>query len=192
MKKTFGPIRRVMTMLLCFVLAGMIAYLGVIGMLVWKVNNVPQMDHYDAIVVLGAQVKADGSLSLQLEWRLEAAFEAWEKQNCLIVTCGAQGSNEPAPEAYVMRDYLMQKGVPEDMILTDAESFNTRQNLEMQETLESTGIPVAYFDVFDFDDYLRLLKLCTQITGCEENYERYGTQVQKQVEAVIAQSKVRL
>ena len=31
-------------------------------------------------------------------------------------------------------------------------STNTRQNMEMQETLESTGIPVAYFDVFDFDD----------------------------------------
>lgn len=71
-------------------------------------------------------------------------------------------------------------------------STNTRQNLEMQETLESTGIPVAYFDVFDFEDYLRLLKLCTQITGCEENYERYGIQVQQQVDAVIERSKERL
>lgn len=71
-------------------------------------------------------------------------------------------------------------------------STNTRQNLELQETLESTGIPVAYFDVFDFDDYLRLLKLCTRITGCEENYRCYGTQVQEQVEAVIARSRLRL
>ena len=71
-------------------------------------------------------------------------------------------------------------------------STNTRQNLELQETLESTGIPVAYFDVFDFSDYLRLLKLCTQITGCEENYDIFGTQVQEQVEAIIARSKLRL
>lgn len=71
-------------------------------------------------------------------------------------------------------------------------STNTRQNLEMQETLDSTGIPVAYFDVFNFDDYLRLLKLCTEITGCEENYERYGIQVQQQVNDVIARSKKRL
>ena len=129
MKKPIGRIRRLLTLLLILVLAGMIAYLGIIGMLVWKVNNVPHTDDYDAIVVLGAQVRADGSLSLQLEWRLEAAYEAWEKHPALIVTCGAQGSNEPAPEAYVMRDYLMGKGVPEEMILTDAESFNTRQNI---------------------------------------------------------------
>lgn len=129
MKKPIGRIRRVLTILLILALIGMIAYLGIIGMLVWKVNHVPQAENYDAIVVLGAQVKADGSLSLQLQWRLDAALEAWEKRNVPIVTCGAQGSNEPAPEAYVMRDYLMEKGVPEEMILTDAASFNTRQNI---------------------------------------------------------------
>ena len=129
MTKSIGRIRRMMTVLMILVLAGLIAYLGIIGMLVWKVNNVPQMEAYDAIVVLGAQVKADGSLSLQLKWRLDAAYEAWEKQQCLVVTCGAQGSNEPAPEALVMRDYLLEKGIPEEMILTDAASFNTRENL---------------------------------------------------------------
>lgn len=129
MTKPHGRIWRFLTMLLILILAGLIAYLGVIGMLVWKVNHVPSTDHYDAIVVLGAQVKADGTLSLQLQWRLDAACDAWEKNNVMIVTCGAQGANEPAPEALVMRDYLVQKGVPEEMVLTEAESFNTRQNI---------------------------------------------------------------
>ena len=38
-------------------------------------------------------------------------------------------------------------------------STNTRQNMELQETLTATSIPVAYFDVFDFSDYLRLLDI---------------------------------
>lgn len=139
-----------MTILLILALIGMIAYLGMIGMLVWKVNHVPQAENYDAIVVLGAQVKADGSLSLQLQWRLDAAYEAWEKRNVPIVTCGAQGSNEPAPEAYVMRDYLVEKGVPEDMILTDAESFNTRQNIrhaaELLQGQEVTAVLIVTSD----------------------------------------------
>ena len=129
MTKPYGRIRRFLTILLILILAGLIAYLGVIGMLVWKVNHVPSTDRYDAIVVLGAQVKADGTLSLQLQWRLDAAYNAWEKNNVVIVTCGAKGSNEPAPEALVMRDYLVHRGVPEDMILTEAASFNTRQNI---------------------------------------------------------------
>ncbi|MBR2718171.1 MAG: YdcF family protein [Clostridia bacterium] len=118
-----------MTLVLICVLVGIIAYLGVVGMLVWKVNTLPPAENYDAIVVLGAQVKPDGSLSLQLTWRLDAAYEAWQKENCLIVVCGAQGANEPEPEAHAMRDYLVAKGVPEESILMDDASYNTRQNI---------------------------------------------------------------
>ena len=76
-----------------------------------------------------------------------------------------------------------------DFILASA---NTRQNLEWQDTLEAAGIPVAYFDVSDFDDYLRLLKLCTEITGRSDLYETHGTAVQAQIDAVLAQSRQRL
>ena len=71
-------------------------------------------------------------------------------------------------------------------------STNTRQNVEWKETLEATKIPVAYFDVGDFDDYLRLLKICTDITERKDLYEVNGLTVQKQIEAVLAQSRRRL
>ncbi len=109
-------------------------------MIVWKQNHVPTRENYDAIVVLGAQVKPDGQLSLQLTWRMDEAYALWEKQPCLIVTCGAQGANEPAPEGQVMKEYLMAKGVPEEQILVDGTSFNTRQNLRnAARLLESAG-----------------------------------------------------
>ena len=71
-------------------------------------------------------------------------------------------------------------------------STNTRQNVELQETLEATGIPVAYFDVFDFDDYLWLLNICTDLTGRKDLYETHGTAVEQEIQAVIAQSRLRL
>lgn len=71
-------------------------------------------------------------------------------------------------------------------------STNTRQNVEWQETLEATGIPVAYFDVFDFEDYLWLLNICTDLTGCKDRYETYGTAVQEEINGVIARSRKRL
>lgn len=75
-----------------------------------------------------------------------------------------------------------------DFILASA---NTRQQLEWRETLESTGIPVAYFEVSDFDDYLRLLKLCTEITGCPQRYQEHGLAVQDQIDAVLERSRDR-
>ena len=70
-------------------------------------------------------------------------------------------------------------------------STNTRQNVAWRDTLEATGIPVAYFDIDDFDDYLRLLSICTDITGRKDLYETYGTQVQAQIDTVVEQSQSR-
>lgn len=67
-----------------------------------------------------------------------------------------------------------------DLILA---SSNTAANVELLATFEQMGIPVAYFNVSSFEDYLRMLDICTRITGCRENYERYGLAVQEQVEA---------
>lgn len=111
------------------VLLGIVFYLGVVGMVVYRQQHLPEVGEYDAIIVLGAQVKPDGQPSLQLQWRLDAAYKAWQEQPCLIVTCGAQGGNEPAPEAHVMRDELIRQGVPEEDILVEDQSFNTRQNI---------------------------------------------------------------
>ena len=111
------------------ILLGILFYLGVEGMICNKEKNVPPVGEYDAIIVLGAQVKPDGVPSLQLQWRLDAAAQAWKDRSCLIVVCGAQGSNEPAPEAHVMRDELISQGVPAESILMDDKSFNTRQNI---------------------------------------------------------------
>ena len=44
-------------------------------------------------------------------------------------------------------------------------SANTEVDVQWMPTLESAGIPTAYFDVSDFDDYLRMLKICTDLTG---------------------------
>ena len=115
--------------LLALVLACAVAYVGIIAMIFWRAGHVPEAGDYDAIIVLGAQVNPNGEPSIQLQWRLDAAVTAWEEKNTVIVTCGAQGRNEPAAEALVMRDYLIAHGVPEEMILTDAVSYNTRQNI---------------------------------------------------------------
>lgn len=63
-------------------------------------------------------------------------------------------------------------------------STNTRQNVEWRDTLESIGIPVAYFDVSSFEDYLNLLEICTNITGRADLFEMYGTAVADEIAAV--------
>lgn len=140
MGKNHGGMHRVGMILLTILLLMMIGYLAVVGMICWEENHVPATDEYDAIVVLGAQVKADGTLSVQLQWRLDEAYKAWQAKPCPVVTCGAQGDDEPAPEGDVMRAYLIGLGIPEDQVLSDPDSYNTRQNIERAKALlEGTG-----------------------------------------------------
>ena len=70
-----------------------------------------------------------------------------------------------------------------DLILA---SVNTSADVELLETFEAADIPAAYFEVDSFDDYLRMLEVCTQLTGRPENYETYGLQVKEQVERAAA------
>lgn len=68
-------------------------------------------------------------------------------------------------------------------------STNTTQHLEWQKTLEDTGITVAYFDVSDLEDYLRMLKICTDITGNSKAYETYGLALEEQIIKILERNK---
>lgn len=126
---------------LLLILLGLLVWAGLIGMVWWRETHIPQLDSYDALVVLGAQVKEDGTMSVQLQWRVDAALDAWQRQPCMIVCCGGQGSNEPAPEGQVMRDYLISKGVPADQVLADTSSATTLENLRYaRRLLQDNGL----------------------------------------------------
>ena len=70
-----------------------------------------------------------------------------------------------------------------DLILA---SVNTAVHLELQETFAQAGVPAAYFEVDCFADYLRMLEICSRLTGQPERYQTYGTDVQSQVDAAVA------
>lgn len=71
-------------------------------------------------------------------------------------------------------------------------SSSVRVDLEWLDTIEQTDIPIAYFDVSDFEDYLALLKICTDITGREELYQKNGLDVKAKVDSVIEKSRRRV
>lgn len=102
-----------------------------------------------AVVVLGAGLRGD-KVSRVLRYRLDAAYE-YHLQNphALIVVTGGQGRGETIPEARAMKRYLVQKGVPEELILEEGKSTSTEENfLFAAALLAERGIgwdaPIAY------------------------------------------------
>ncbi|MBQ3390728.1 MAG: YdcF family protein [Firmicutes bacterium] len=107
----------------------------------------------DYVVVLGAQVRADGP-SVILKYRLDAAADYLKKNpGTVCIVTGGQGYNEPYPEAVGMKDYLVQQGIEEERILTEETSTSTVENIVNASALmdpgyESVGIITNNFHVY--------------------------------------------
>lgn len=71
-------------------------------------------------------------------------------------------------------------------------SPNIKVDLEWLDTLENTEITVAYFDVSNFEDYLNMLKICTDITGREDLYQKNGLDIKSRIDDVVEQSRIRV
>ena len=71
-------------------------------------------------------------------------------------------------------------------------STNTNIDMEWKEVLEKSQIPTAYFEVSDFEDYLRVFKICTEITGRPDLYEQNGLNVKEQVDSAIQMAEERV
>ena len=103
-----------------------------------------------------------------------AAEDAWEDFGLeLPEAVNIGGAHSPNLEAIFSAN--------PDFVIASA---STASNVEMKETLEAAGITVAYFDVDNFEDYLSMLGICTDITGRKDLYEENGLALQAQIEAI--------
>lgn len=51
---------------------------------------------------------------------------------------------------------------------------------------KDVGIPAGLFRVESFDDYLQVLKTFTQITGNDDNFIKYGTDLQSKIDTLVS------
>ena len=83
------------------------------------------LDRQDVLLVFGAAIRRSGKPSPVLRRRLEAAVEAGKRaKDPLYVVSGAAAGDGP-PEAMVMRQTLLEHGVPEAAIRQDTLSRDT-------------------------------------------------------------------
>ena len=106
-----------------------------------------------------------------------AADDAWEDFGLeLEGAVNIGGAHSPSLELLISAD--------PDFVIASA---STASNVEMKDTLEAMGITVAYFDVDNFDDYLDMLKICTDITGRQELYQQNGLAIKDRIDGIKEQ-----
>lgn len=107
----------------------------------------------DYVIVLGAQMKADGP-SKALQYRLDEAIRYLnENPSSKVIVSGGQGSDEHISEAQGMYEYLVEKGIEKDRIIKEDKSVNTTQNLAfsaeyLDRERDSVAVVTNNFHVF--------------------------------------------
>jgi len=103
-----------------------------------------------------------------------APRDAWEDFNLSLpdaVDLG--GAHSPNAEVLLAQE--------PDLVLASA---SVASNIALEPLLTSCGIPVLYFDVDNFDDYLEMLRICTEITGRKDLYETNGLAIKAKIDAI--------
>lgn len=96
--------------------------------------NRPKLNQ-DYVIVLGAGLINGRKVSKLLGNRIDRAIRFYEKQAektgtpPKIIMSGGKGRDEEVSEAFAMKEYALEKGIPDKDILLEDQSLNTVQNL---------------------------------------------------------------
>ena len=83
-------------------------------------------------------------------------------------------------------ELLLAAGV--DFVIMSANIAGHRKLLPL---LERAGIAAAFFSLETFDDYLQMLRVCTDITGNTDLYRKNGADVRARCDGIIAEAQKR-
>ena len=111
------------------------------------------LENVDLAVVLGNKVELNGQPSQRLQARLDKTVELYEKGYFKFIIVSGGVGKEGYNEAKIMKKYLVNKGIPSDIIIEDSNGNNsmmTAQNTRdiMNDlNLESVMVITQYFHI---------------------------------------------
>ncbi|MGB7964611.1 MAG: ElyC/SanA/YdcF family protein, partial [Propionicimonas sp.] len=95
-----------------------------------RIATVESAPHLPTLLVLGAEVLADGRPSRFLQARLDVAHALYLRGGVERIILSGDGQSRFYDEPAGMRSYLSQRGVPEQLLVTDPLGLDTYASCE--------------------------------------------------------------
>ena len=167
------------------------------------VSYEPEKDK-DYIIVLGCGIRDDGTPMPLLAGRVDRALEFYHQQiketgkAPIFVPSGGQGPDEVISESQSMKNYLVERGVPEEHVLLEDRSTSTYENmLFSKELIESTGRPgkVVYsttnYHVFRAGLMARRVKMRAQGMGAKTKWYFWPNANVREFVGILAEHRLK-
>ncbi|MDD6442241.1 MAG: YdcF family protein [bacterium] len=96
------------------------------------IQFMPHIRDFDYLIIHGAGLIKGDKVSKLLANRIDKAIKIYKKnkRKPIIIPSGGQGGDETVSEAWAMKKYLLEHGIPEEHIILEDKSLNTMENLK--------------------------------------------------------------
>lgn len=172
LRAAYIPIKAVMCAGMAFFTVTFIMLVGYIYLFQASGNSIyANADVENVYIVFGAKIHEWGP-SQVLAARLNSAAEVMkEDSGAICITSGGQGADEPTSEGECMRDYMINKGISEDRIFAETESYDTLSNIKNSvKLLEELGESDRQIVCVSSDTHIPRIRLMCSRAGVDAEY----------------------
>ena len=154
------------------------------------VDDASKLENIDCIIVLGCQVKSDGSLSHMLRDRLIRALELYNAGAApKLLMSGDHGQTE-YNEVGAMKNYATENGVPPANVFMDHAGFSTYETIyRAKEVFEAKKVIIVTQEYHLYRALYIAKKLGVDAYGVSCDLNVYAGQSARDIREVLARNK---
>lgn len=196
-KKTRKIIKIGILVLLAMVLLGIVA-VTVINLIVTgstkdhilTQEQAAKLENVDCIIVLGCQVRSDGTPSHMLEDRLKRGVTLYEMGASPKILMSGDHGTQGYDEVNAMKKYAMDAGLPVEDVFMDHAGFSTYETVyRAKEIFQAKKVVIVTQTYHLYRAMYIAEKLGMEAYGVPAEYREYSGQFSRDVREVLARVK---
>lgn len=154
-----------------------------------SIDDVTSIDDIDCIIVLGCQVKSDGSLSLMLKDRLDKAIEVYNQTNTKLLMSGDHGTIQ-YDEVNAMKNYAISQNIASSEVFMDHAGFSTYESIyRAKDVFQADKIIIISQEYHLYRALYIANQLGIDAYGVSCDDIKYSGQTQREIREVLARYK---
>lgn len=193
-KKKF---KTIFIVLLCLVLIGVATLFIINGYVksvvkerILSVEGAADIDEVDCIIVLGCQVRDDGSLSHMLRDRLMRGLEVYNAGAAPKLLMSGDHGRKDYDEVGAMKQYAIDNGVPSENVFMDHAGFSTYETVyRAREIFEADKVIIITQEYHLYRALYIAEQLGIEAYGVSADLNRYAGQSMRDFREVLARCK---
>ena len=190
-------LKPIVMILLCLALVGVIALCSINGYVksvakerIVTVEETATLEDVDCIIVLGCQVRDDGTLSHMLRDRLMRGLEVYHAGAAPKLLMSGDHGRKEYDEVNAMKQYAIENGVPSEDVFMDHAGFSTYETVyRAKEIFEADKVIIITQEYHLYRALYIADKLGLEAYGVSADLNKYAGQSMRDFREILARCK---